>query len=115
MTAKPCQARTESFRKAISAPGLEAAEFARQTGPPRSNLSRAIGRVRPRLREAAEAAAKAAKLARHRRRAAALAALGPSLTPSDVIGQLPLVGTEEGPGDSDLDHPFVIFDQDSAR
>jgi NAD(P)H-hydrate epimerase len=48
-------------------------------------------------------------------RAAAFAALGPGLTPSDVIEQLPLVGTEVGPGESDLDHPFVIFDQDSAR
>ena len=48
-------------------------------------------------------------------RAAACAALGPSLTPSDVIEQLVLVGTEEGPGESDLDCPFVIFDQDPAR
>jgi len=48
-------------------------------------------------------------------RAAACAALGPSLTPSDVIEQLPLVGTEKGPGESDLDYPFVIFDQDPAR
>ncbi len=48
-------------------------------------------------------------------RAAARAALGPSLTPSDVIEQLPVVWTEEGPGESDLDHPFVIFDQDPAR
>ena len=48
-------------------------------------------------------------------RAAARAALGPSLTPSDVIEQLSAVLTEEGPGESDLDHPFVIFDQDPAR
>ena len=48
-------------------------------------------------------------------RAAARAALGPSLTPSDVIEQLSTVWTEEGPGESDLDHPFVIFDQDPAR
>ena len=48
-------------------------------------------------------------------RAAACAALGPSLTPSDVIERLPVVWTEEGPGESDLDHPFVIFDQDPAR
>ena len=48
-------------------------------------------------------------------RAAACAALGPGLTPSDVIEQLPLVGTEKGPGESDLDYPFVIFDQDPAR
>ena len=48
-------------------------------------------------------------------RAAALAAMGPSLTPSDVVEQLPMVGTEAGPGESELDHPFVIFDQDSAR
>ena len=48
-------------------------------------------------------------------RAAACAALGASLTPSDVIEQLPLVGTEEGPGESDLDCPFVVFDQDPAR
>ena len=43
-------------------------------------------------------------------RAAARAALGPSL-----IEQLSAVLTEEGPGESDLDHPFVIFDQDPAR
>ena len=48
-------------------------------------------------------------------RAAACAALGRSLTPSDVIEQLPLVGTEKGPGESDLDCPCVIFDQDPAR
>ena len=48
-------------------------------------------------------------------RAASRAALGPSLTPSDVIEELPAVWTEEGPGESDLDHPFVIFDQDPAR
>ncbi len=48
-------------------------------------------------------------------RAASRAALGPSLTPSDVIEQLPVVWTEAGPGISDLDHPFVIFDQDPAR
>ena len=48
-------------------------------------------------------------------RAAACAALGPSLTPSDVIERLPLVGTEDGPGESDLAFPFVIFDQDPAR
>ena len=48
-------------------------------------------------------------------RAAACAALGSSLTPSDVIEQLPLVGTEKGPGESDLDYGFVIFDQDPAR
>ena len=48
-------------------------------------------------------------------RAAQCAALGPSLTPSDVIERLSTVWTEEGPGESDLDHPFVIFDQDPAR
>ena len=48
-------------------------------------------------------------------RAAAVAALGPSLTPSDVIEHLPKVWNERGPGESDLDHPFVIFDQDPAR
>ncbi len=48
-------------------------------------------------------------------RAAARATLGPSLTPSDVIEQLSSLWTEEGPGESDLDHPFVIFDQDPAR
>ncbi len=48
-------------------------------------------------------------------RAAVRAALGRSLTPSDVIEQLPGVCAEEGPGDTDLDHAFVIFDQDPAR
>jgi len=48
-------------------------------------------------------------------RAAARVGLGPSLTPSDVIEELPAVWTERGAGESDLDQPFVIFDQDPAR
>ena len=47
-------------------------------------------------------------------RAAVRADKGPSLTPSDVIEELPPVW-EEGPGETDLDLPFVLFDQDAAR
>ncbi len=48
-------------------------------------------------------------------RAAACAGKGASLTPSDVIETLPRVMDEQGPGRSDLDLPFVLFDQDAAR
>jgi NAD(P)H-hydrate epimerase len=48
-------------------------------------------------------------------RAALLAGTGVSLTPSDVIERLPTALAEAGSGYSDLDFPFVIFDQDPAR
>ena len=48
-------------------------------------------------------------------RAAAYAGKGASLTPSDVIETLPQVIDELGPGQSDFDLPFVLFDQDAAR
>ncbi len=48
-------------------------------------------------------------------RAATRAAKGASLTPSDVIEALPAALGEEGPGESDLGLPFVLFDQDPAR
>jgi len=48
-------------------------------------------------------------------RAANIAALGASLTPQDVVERLPDALAERGDGDSDLDLPFVIFDQDAAR
>jgi NAD(P)H-hydrate epimerase len=48
-------------------------------------------------------------------RAAALAALGPALTPGDVLARLPDALMERGQGRSDLDLPFVVFDQDAAR
>jgi len=47
-------------------------------------------------------------------RAAARAARGPGLSPEDVIGLLP-DALQEGPGETDLTHPFLIFDQDAAR
>lgn len=48
-------------------------------------------------------------------RAAVQAALGVSLTPEDVIEALPAALREEGAGDTELDFPFVLFDQDPAR
>ncbi len=48
-------------------------------------------------------------------RAAARAALGVSLTPEDVIEAMPGALCEEGEGDSELDFPFLLFDQDPAR
>ncbi len=48
-------------------------------------------------------------------RAAARAERGRALTPSDVIESLASVWDESGPGHTDLDLPFVIFDQDPAR
>ncbi len=48
-------------------------------------------------------------------RAASRVAKGSGLTPSDVVETLPAAWDEEGPGESDLDLPFVIFDQDAAR
>jgi ADP-dependent NAD(P)H-hydrate dehydratase / NAD(P)H-hydrate epimerase len=44
-------------------------------------------------------------------RAADLAALGQSLTPRDVTQHLPLAMAAPGPVESDLDLPFVTFDQ----
>ena len=48
-------------------------------------------------------------------RSAARTGLGPSLTPEDVVEGMPGALTEEGEGESDLDMPFVLFDQDPAR
>jgi NAD(P)H-hydrate epimerase len=48
-------------------------------------------------------------------RAAARTELGVSLTPEDVIAALPGALKEDGPGFTDLDLPFVLFDQDPAR
>jgi NAD(P)H-hydrate epimerase len=48
-------------------------------------------------------------------RAAARTRLGVSLTPEDVISALPDALQERGPGETDLDLPFVLFDQDPAR
>jgi len=48
-------------------------------------------------------------------RAAVLADRGVGLTPSDVAERLPDVFTEAGPGWTDLDLPFVLFDADPAR
>lgn len=48
-------------------------------------------------------------------RAAVLADKGRSLTPSDVIDEIPSVWDENGVGETDLDLPFVVFDQDVAR
>ncbi len=41
--------------------------------------------------------------------------LGVSLTPEDVVKALPGALQEQGDGDTDLDLPFVLFDQDPAR
>jgi NAD(P)H-hydrate epimerase len=48
-------------------------------------------------------------------RAAVRTGLGVSLTPEDVVAALPDALKESGPGASDLDLPFVLFDQDPAR
>ena len=48
-------------------------------------------------------------------RAAVRTEMGPSLTPSDVIDEMPAVWTEHGSGETDLALPFILFDQDAAR
>ncbi len=48
-------------------------------------------------------------------RAALRTGLGVSLTPEDVVEAMPGALREEGDGDSELDLPFVLFDQDPAR
>jgi len=48
-------------------------------------------------------------------RAAARSGLGVSLTPEDVVEEMPRALQEEGDGYSELDLPFVLFDQDPAR
>jgi NAD(P)H-hydrate epimerase len=48
-------------------------------------------------------------------RAAAIAGRGRSLTPGDVVRWLPQALSERGPGVTDLDLPFVLFDLDPAR
>jgi NAD(P)H-hydrate epimerase len=48
-------------------------------------------------------------------RAAVRTGLGVSLTPEDVVEAMPGALREEGEGDSDLDLPFLLFDQDPAR
>jgi NAD(P)H-hydrate epimerase len=41
--------------------------------------------------------------------------LGVSLTPEDVVEAMPGALTEFGEGDTEIDLPFVLFDQDPAR
>lgn len=48
-------------------------------------------------------------------RAAILSDRGKSLTPGDVIQWLPAALAERGPGLTELDLPFLVFDQDPAR
>ena len=48
-------------------------------------------------------------------RAAIRTGLGVSLTPEDVVEAMPGALQEEGDGHSELDLPFVLFDQDPAR
>lgn len=48
-------------------------------------------------------------------RAATLAGRGRSLMPTDVIRWLPTALSEKGPGVTDLDLPFVLFDLEAAR
>jgi NAD(P)H-hydrate epimerase len=48
-------------------------------------------------------------------RAAVRAGLGVSLTPEDVVDRLPDALREAGDGHTDLEFPFVLFDQDPAR
>ncbi len=48
-------------------------------------------------------------------RAAVLAGRGPGLIPDDVVDRLSQALLEEGDGVTDLDLPFVVFDQDPPR
>jgi NAD(P)H-hydrate epimerase len=48
-------------------------------------------------------------------RSAERARRGVGLLPSDVVDHLPAALREPGPGDSDLDLPGLVFDQDPAR
>jgi NAD(P)H-hydrate epimerase len=48
-------------------------------------------------------------------RAAVLSERGKALTPSDVVQWLPTALAERGDGETDLDFPFLVFDQDPAR
>ena len=48
-------------------------------------------------------------------RSAVRAGLGVGLTPEDVVNGMPGALQESGDGDSELDLPFVLFDQDPAR
>jgi hydroxyethylthiazole kinase-like uncharacterized protein yjeF len=48
-------------------------------------------------------------------RAAARTGLGVSLTPEDVVEAMPWALQEKGDGDTDLEFPFILFDQDPAR
>jgi NAD(P)H-hydrate epimerase len=48
-------------------------------------------------------------------RGAARTGLGVSLTPEDVVEAMPGALRERGDGDTDLNLPFVLFDQDPAR
>ncbi len=48
-------------------------------------------------------------------RAAVRTGFRASLIPEDVVEALPGALREEGPGDTDLKFPFVLFDQDPAR
>lgn len=51
----------------------------------------------------------------HSGRAAVVADRGPGLSPEDVIDHLPDVLKESGPGATDLDLPFVVYDGDPPR
>lgn len=48
-------------------------------------------------------------------RASALAEAGPGMVPSDLIDALHIAAAERGPGDTDLNTPAVLFDQDLPR
>lgn len=48
-------------------------------------------------------------------RSAIRSGLGAGLTPEDVVEGMPGALTERGEGSSDLEMPFVLFDQDPAR
>ncbi len=48
-------------------------------------------------------------------RAAAMGQEGPGLVPSDVVDRIPAALEEGGDGVTDLDFPFLLFDQDPPR
>jgi len=68
------------------------------------------------LAQGVEAPVRAGALALHHSgRAAVRAGMGVGLTPEDVIAHLPAALSERGPGTTDLELPFVVFDRDPPR
>jgi NAD(P)H-hydrate epimerase len=67
------------------------------------------------LAQGAEPSVAAALGLQYSGRAAVLADRGAGMTPEDVVERLPDALRECGPGETDLDLPFVVFDRDAPR